>query len=400
MGVRSRMCYSLVFDRTAFGCAMIMKKFPLPTLVALSGLAWIMYRAYDVSGQNLALATLIGGGAGVALYHASFGFTAGWRRLVTEGRSAGIRAQFLLIGLTSLVSFPLIGWYGASGFVQPIGVGLIFGSFIFGMGMQLGGGCGSGTLFVVGGGSTRMVITLSCFILGSVVGVAHLPWWNELPRMKAVSLIREFGPVPALILSFALMAALALAATWWERRKYGALEPARKTGSLLKGPWSPWLGAIALAGIGIATFLVLNRPWGITSAFGLWGAKTFYALGVPVDHWTLERWSQGSLNRSVFASSTSVMNFGIILGAMAAAGMAARWKPVFNLSFTDIWTAVIGGLLMGYGARLGYGCNIGAYLGGLVSGSLHGWVWGIAAFAGSSLVSRLRMPPVPRLSTA
>ena len=33
-------------------------------------------------------------------------------------------------------------------------------SFIFGMGMQLGGGCGSGTLFTVGGGSTRMVITL------------------------------------------------------------------------------------------------------------------------------------------------------------------------------------------------------------------------------------------------
>ena len=44
---------------------------------------------------------------------------------------------------------------------------------------------------------------------------------------------------------------------------------------------------------------------------------------------------------------------------------------------------MLGGLLMGYGARLAYGCNIGAYLGGLASGSAHGWAWAIMAFAGS-----------------
>ena len=37
--------------------------------------------------------------------------------------------------------------------------------------------------------------------------------------------------------------------------------------------------------------------------------------------------------------------------------------------------AVIGGLLLGYGARLAFGCNIGAFFSGVVSGSLHGWVW-------------------------
>ena len=34
--------------------------------------------------------------------------------------------------------------------------------------------------------------------------------------------------------------------------------------------------------------------------------------------------------------------------------------------------AVIGGLLLGYGARLAFGCNIGAFFSGVVSGSLHG----------------------------
>ena len=52
--------------------------------------------------------------------------------------------------------------------------------------------------------------------------------------------------------------------------------------------------------------------------------------------------------------------------------------------------AVIGGLTMGYGARLAYGCNIGAFFSGLSSASLHGWLWIVCAFVGSILGTRLR----------
>lgn len=68
-----------------------------------------------------------------------------------------------------------------------------------------------------------------------------------------------------------------------------------------------------------------------------------------------------------------------------------KFAPVWKLSRLDLSTAIIGGLLMGYGARLAYGCNIGAYLGGLVSGSLHGWLWLVFAFAGSLIGTRLRL---------
>ncbi|MBF3229532.1 YeeE/YedE thiosulfate transporter family protein, partial [Pseudomonas sp. L01] len=54
--------------------------------------------------------------------------------------------------------------------------------------------------------------------------------------------------------------------------------------------------------------------------------------------------------------------------------------------------AVIGGLLLGYGARLAYGCNIGAYFSGIASGSLHGWLWLVAAFAGNSVGVRVLRP--------
>jgi uncharacterized membrane protein YedE/YeeE len=52
--------------------------------------------------------------------------------------------------------------------------------------------------------------------------------------------------------------------------------------------------------------------------------------------------------------------------------------------------AVIGGLLMGYGARLAFGCNIGAYFSGLASGSLHAWVWLPAAYLGAMLGTAVR----------
>jgi uncharacterized membrane protein YedE/YeeE len=84
------------------------------------------------------------------------------------------------------------------------------------------------------------------------------------------------------------------------------------------------------------------------------------------------------------------MNFGILLGAMGAAGLAGRFAPVWRIPIGSLLAAIIGGLLLGYGARIAYGCNIGAFFSGLSSASLHGWLWFAAAFAGNALAVRLR----------
>jgi uncharacterized membrane protein YedE/YeeE len=83
---------------------------------------------------------------------------------------------------------------------------------------------------------------------------------------------------------------------------------------------------------------------------------------------------------------TSVMDIGLVLGAMTAAGLAGKFAPTWRISAGSAATAVIGGLLLGYGARIAYGCNIGAYFSGIASGSVHGWVWLPAAFAGSAVM--------------
>jgi hypothetical protein len=319
----------------------------------------------------------------------------------------------VLIGLTCAVTYLLIGYQDVTGWkmypvIMPMGLSTAVGAFMFGVGMQMGGGCGSGTLFTVGGGSTRMVVTLAFFILGSVWATAHIPeFWAGLPQrtgipnIRGTSLINEFGPLGGLAVLSALLAAIWFGSVVIEHRAHEALEPGRPTESLLAGRWSLRAGAVALALVGIGCFVLFQRPWGVTAGFALWGAKIFDAVGIPVAEWTYwQGWRKGQLEASVFANQISVMNFGIIFGAMAAASIAGRFTPQWRLSARDILTAVIGGLLMGYGARLAYGCNIGAFLGGIVSGSMHGWWWLVWGFGGSLLGTRMRAvlemdPPLP-----
>src|SRR5213076_2109726 len=164
-----------------------------------------------VSGRQ-ALLFLVGAAAGVVLYHAAFGFTASWRMFIVDRRGAGIRAQML--ALTCLVFFPALGAgqaFGQTvrGSVSPVSVSVVIGAFLFGIGMQLGGGCASGTLYSAGGGNTRMLAVLGAFIAGSVIGTAHMPWWASLPAGKPTSLITSFGTVAALAISLGVFALLA-----------------------------------------------------------------------------------------------------------------------------------------------------------------------------------------------
>ncbi|MGV8390964.1 YeeE/YedE thiosulfate transporter family protein, partial [Pseudomonas aeruginosa] len=76
-------------------------------------------------------------------------------------------------------------------------------------------------------------------------------------------------------------------------------------------------------------------------------------------------------------------------GALLAAASERRGMSRFGAKRPARPAAVIGGLLLGYGARLAYGCNIGAYFSGIASGSLHGWLWLGAAFAGNSVGVRV-----------
>jgi len=361
---------------------------------------------------QLALLFVTGTVLGIVLYQSLFGFTSAFRVLLADGLSAGFRAQMIMLGAACLLFFPALAGgslFGQpiTGFVSPVGVSVAAGSFLFGVGMQLGGGCASGTLFSVGGGSTRMVLTLLFFIVGSVVGITHLAWWQTLPSLPPISLVAGLGWPLALALNLVVFATAYLVVVRIERARHGTVAPIAtiRDRSWLRGPWPLLAGALGLAVLNFVTLCLAGRPWGITSAFGLWGGMALQAVGVPVAAWsgfsTPEM--QKELAGSVLADITSVMDIGIMLGAMLCAGLAGKFKPVFRISGRHFLASVLGGFLLGYGARLAYGCNIGAFFSGIASGSVHGWLWIVFALLGNWAALSVRPffdLPVPRAQAA
>ena len=345
---------------------------------------------------------LLGAALGLVLYHAAFGFTSAWRVFIADRRGAGLRAQMIMLAVAVLLFFPVLAagsLFGqpVQGLVAPVGVSVVVGAFIFGIGMQMGGGCASGTLYTVGGGSVRMLLTLAAFIAGSALGAAHLHWWSALPHLPPISLVELWGPVPAIAVNLAVFAGIAWVTVVLERRRHGRLigpdaAPRQGLPRLLRGPWPLVAGAVALALLNFATLALAGRPWGITSAFALWGSKAAALIGFDPASWPF--WSSPAqrlaLESSVLQDVTSVMDFGIIFGALLASALAGRFAPKWGVPLRSALAAVFGGLLLGYGARLAYGCNIGAYFSGIASGSLHGWVWMVAAFFGNVLGTRIR----------
>ena len=369
-------------------------------LIVSASIAALLYLyLYVEMGWRQASLFLVGLAAGVILYHAAFGFTGAWREVARTGRSAGLRAQMVMLGVTVLIFTPLIsmgeiGGIALRGSVAPVNLGVVCGAFLFGIGMQLGGGCASGTLFTAGSGNVRMLVTLASFIAGSVLGTLHWQSWQGVPGFEPMALSRSFGVVGGILISMALFAGVYLAAAAWEKRHHGDLLSTASASSptLFRGPWPLIAGALALAAVNVATLLLAGRPWGVTAAFALWGAKFLGGIGIDISHWAY--WSRpgqlASLNGSLFDDITSVMNFGIMLGALMAASLAHKFSPSIRIPARSLLAAIVGGLMLGYGARIAFGCNIGAYFGGISSTSLHGWLWFVAAFTGSSIGTRLR----------
>jgi uncharacterized membrane protein YedE/YeeE len=352
-------------------------------------------------GWRQGAALILGALLGLVLFHAAFGFAGAFRRLLAEGRGAGLRAQMAMLGIAVLLFLPALELgevFGqpVRGFVFPVGLGLAVGAFLFGIGMQLGGGCGSGTLYTAGGGQgSRMWITLAAFVAGATFAAWDAERWMAWPALPPVSLPDALGLVPALVLSLGIFVMV-----WWvsaaiERRRHGHAEPLPwRGGRLLAGPWPLLWGAAGLAVLNFATLIVIGRPWAITAAFPLWGSQLVEATGWD-DPAFWPFWEDPTrteaLLRPILADRTTAMDFGVMAGAALAAllagGRGVRWRlPAAGPALGSL----CGGLLLGYGAVLGFGCNISAYFGGIASGSLHGWAWILPALAGNAVGLWLR----------
>jgi uncharacterized membrane protein YedE/YeeE len=337
-----------------------------------------------LDGQPASAALIVGGfGLGIAFLKAEFSYTASWRRFLTRGEAGGLLGGLIVIAICALAVVPVAALrQNFGGAIAPLGPSLLIGAFTFGIGMQLANGCGSGTLYTVGGGSGRMLIALLFFVIGSVFGSLSLPSFLALGGIDPILASDYLGPwggLAATLASIAVAAALIVAVA---KRRGANYMPSRNY----------IIGGIAIGLLCVEVFAAGGHPWSVTYGYTIWGAKIFSALGYDFSHANFWQWpgNKQALTSSVLSDTSSLTDFGMLFGAMAAAAAtkpfaATAWPPLKSLL-----AAGVGGLLMGWGARLGFGCNIGAFVGGVASGSLHGWVWFAAALPGCLIGIRLR----------
>src|SRR5881409_4448913 len=125
-------------------------------------------------------------------------------------------------------------------------------------------------------------------------------------------------------------------------------------------PWSIWGSAVLVATVNVFLF-AFDRPWTASDGMRNWGDWVLTGLGIVRRPDLLVPWLY----------SGSLLNGGVLLGGLVAALLssefAIRLPPRGELA-----KGAIGGLLMGVGAVLAFGCNIGGFFSATSALSLSG----------------------------
>lgn len=157
-------------------------------------------------------------------------------------------------------------------------------------------------------------------------------------------------------------------------------------------PWSYVTGAVLLAVVADALLEATGRPWGVTSALTFWGAWAWGLVGGDPHSWAYFHDFAKGFNApglTILTDTGSLIDIGLIFGALTATLLASQFKIKPIKSRRQAAAAIIGGLLMGFGARVSFGCNIGALFSGIPAMSLHGWVFMVFIFFGAIIGSKL-----------
>lgn len=150
----------------------------------------------------------------------------------------------------------------------------------------------------------------------------------------------------------------------------------------------PWISAIFLAVLNLLLFANIGKPWSITT-----GESHLTAF---IENLVVPQYVQGNLYFQEYPPALNwrvLLVFGIIFGAFYGAVIGRDFKiriPPKKIRFLQVF---IGGVMMGFGARLAYGCNIGHIISGVpqfaVSSLLAFGSIVIGAYLGTKLLMRI-----------
>ena len=141
-------------------------------------------------------------------------------------------------------------------------------------------------------------------------------------------------------------------------------------GTLFGRQWPAWIGGVLFGVLSILLF-AWEKPWSVADGVRNWGDWLLNSVDLT-DTFIIDP----------HLYSTSVLNLGIIGGAFAAALLARQFR-VRGAPPRELFKGVIGGCLMGVGASLSFGCNIGGFFSATSALSLAGPMMMLGLMAGA-----------------
>lgn len=162
--------------------------------------------------------------------------------------------------------------------------------------------------------------------------------------------------------------------------------------------WHPIPAVIALGVLAAYYFGLTGTYWAVTGEFTRWGGHALNALGVDTSSWGYYKII--GLQGTPLDRIDGVMIIGMFAGALAAALMANNVKLRLPQSKIRIAQALIGGMIAGFGARIGMGCNLASFFTGIPQFSLHAWFFTIMTLVGVWCGTKIIFLPIFRSKIA
>ncbi len=338
-----------------------------------------------MDGQTLiiVISAILGLASGIVMHRSDFCIAGMFRDLFLFRNSPLLRSLILLIALSMLL-FESARLVGILSYTLPSSLfGLpsltnLLGGMIFGVGMVLAGGCVVSTLYKLGSGSLPAACAFVGLITGSALYAEFHPQWKQLTTAtrlgNSATLPQLLGLSPTLVIFIILIATGGILYQW--QRKGLLLRPNR-----VKGYLQPRTAALLLAVIGLISFSLLGMPLGITTSYAKAGAF-FEQLLIP-QHVANLGYFQGRgfeyflplSNQTLHAGAgpfwdgLALVQFpliaGIVIGSALSAINMGKFNCRFNIPRRQLFSALIGGIIMGLASRMSPACNVWHLLGGL-----------------------------------
>ena len=371
-------------------------------VAVLLGVAYVL-SGREGTGAQASFSLLIGTALGIIFERARFCFFCIFRDAIEDRNTTPILSVLSAIAVGSVGYAILFGqflpdtsteFFPPNAHIGPVSWVLAVAGLVFGIGMTLSGACISGHLYRIGQGSLRAFPALFGSLIGFGLGFAS---WNKLylstlAEAPKTWLPHTFGYAGSLFITLAVLLILALIATRWRATSEPiSSQPSTNIYSaLILKRWPPLLSGALVGVIGTIAYLRIE-PLGVTRQLSTTARTLFSDRGYLPE--TLE--GLDVMKGCIAVISSTVTNngwliVGIVFASLAAAlaGNRFSWQ---SITVKNGFTALIGGVLLGWSSMIALGCTVGVLLSGTQAFALSGWVFFATVFIGTVISIKLKL---------